>query len=113
MAGRYKVVPRESRTADGIVFDSGHEMEQYLYLKAMQRCGAITDLKLQVKFPLWAVNPETGETATISHWVADFVFTGLDGKITYADAKGHRTKEYLRTKKWWQFCYAPRYIVEL
>ncbi len=113
MAGRYRVASKADRTADGIVFDSKHEMEQYLYLRAMERCGAITDLKLQVKFPLWAVNPETGETSIISHWIADFVFKGKDGVMTYADAKGHKTAEYKRSKKWWNFCYSPRYIVEL
>ena len=37
---------------DGITFDSKKEAERYSELKLLERCGAISDLELQVEYKL-------------------------------------------------------------
>ncbi len=112
MAGRYKVAAKEDRTCDGIVFMSKHEMEQYLYMKALERSGVWKELRRQVRFPLHATNTK-GESAVISHYVADFTVIDREDQLGIYDAKGHRTAAYRIAKKWFEWEYWPLRIVEL
>lgn len=88
MAGRIRVAPKEDRTADNIVFASKHEMQQYLYFKALERAGVFHDLKLQVPFDL-VVNGRK-----VCRYIADFVCWDREGRQCIYDAKGMRTEVY-------------------
>ena len=112
MGGRIQVAPREERTRDGIVIDSKHEMQQYTYLRALERSATIRGLRTQVKYPLCAVD-ERGEKKQVSSYIADFVCEDRDGKTVVYDAKGHRTEMYKLKRKWFEWQYAPLRIVEL
>lgn len=90
-------------TIDGILFDSGREGKRYKTLKILQKVGEISDLKLQVKYPL--ANKEDIESAkkrklgklAVPTYVADFVYV-KDGEVIVEDSKGHKTNMY-RLKK--------------
>lgn len=47
---RFAVVDKSRRTLDGIVFDSGREMQRYATLKLFERAGKIRELTRQPKF---------------------------------------------------------------
>jgi len=49
---RFKVVPKDQRTLDGVVFASKREMMRYAELKNLQRSGVIADLELQPAYPV-------------------------------------------------------------
>ena len=82
---------------DGITFDSKWESERYGQLKAMERGGIVTDLKLQVKYDI-VIND-----IKICKYIADFVCKeeSPDGKIKeiVEDAKGFETPEFKLKKK--------------
>lgn len=88
---------------NGERFDSRRESDYWLLLKAREQLGEITELRRQVSFPLYApelVNDRpTGAIVQISEYRADYVFLE-NGVRRVLDAKGKRTKEYLRSKKW-------------
>lgn len=107
MPGRYKVAAKEDRTADGVVFDSEHEMNQYLKLKMLYRAGTITDLELQPRFPL-VVNG-----VKVCEYVADFRCTDVSGRISIYDAKGHRDALYKLKYKLFHALYPDLRIIEL
>lgn len=73
---------------DGIRFDSRKEANHYCELKLLEKAGAITDLKLQVKFTLHAG----------IKYIADFTYTE-NGKTIIEDVKGVRTAVYRLKKK--------------
>lgn len=77
---------------EGINFASKKECRVYIALRMRLRAGEISDLRLQVKYEL---NP--GGTYSFKY-LADFVFIE-NGEIKVADAKGYRTKVYLKKKK--------------
>lgn len=77
---------------DGITFDSKLEAKRYSDLKLLQRLGEISNLRLQVPYPL-SVNG-----ITICKYIADFVYIKDEIEIV-EDAKGVRTKEYILKKK--------------
>jgi len=110
--GRIRVSAPEERTADGIVFASKHEMVVYRYWKALERSGVIRDMRRQVPFHLFAVDPVSGKQTMICRYVADFVFFDADGKRVVVDAKGMRTEVYKLKCKWFAACYGQR-IVEM
>ena len=82
---------------DGITFDSKWESERYGQLKAMERGGIVTDLKLQVKYDI-VIND-----IKICKYIADFVYKeeSPDGEIKeiVEDAKGFETPEFKLKKK--------------
>lgn len=80
---KYRAVKAE---VDGRVFHSKKEANRYLDLKAEQMAGSISDLQLQVSFPL-AVNG-----ATICRYVADFVYV-RDGRTVIEDVKSAFTRK--------------------
>lgn len=95
---RYRLPTRRPKynnrqtTVDGIPFDSRHEATQYLALKAREQMGEITDLELQVKFPI-VVNGQK-----VCAYIADFVYRERGQKVI-ADAKGVKTAVYRLKKK--------------
>lgn len=77
---------------DGITFDSAWEAKRYSQLKILEKIGDISNLSLQVKYPIH-VNNEL-----ICNYIADFVYEHNDS-IIVEDAKGFLTPEYKLKKK--------------
>lgn len=82
----------------GIVFDSKWEAERYGQLCAMEKAGAIKNLRRQVKYNI-LVNDQK-----ICQYIADFVYDdmGIDGNTPQEiveDAKGVETPEFKLKKK--------------
>lgn len=71
---------------DGVRFDSAKEARRWAELQLLERCGAISDLRRQVRFPL-VVN---GETVCV--YVADAVYTD-GGKQVVEDVKSAHTRK--------------------
>ena len=103
-------------TLDGHTFDSRKEAKYYLYLKNLERQGAISNLRLQVPYE---IVPAIYETQTVHlktkdktvekcvqkavHYLADFVYTVTEtGKEEVVDVKSAATREdkvYVLKKK--------------
>lgn len=82
---------------DGVNFPSGLQANTYCHLKLLKDAGEIVDIKHEVYTYL--------SLAKIAFRV-DFVVTWKDGSVTYAEAKGFETNEWLIKKKLWKF-YGP------
>lgn len=93
----------EKVNVDGIKFDSKKEYQYWLKLKILEKADEITDLKLQVSFPLVCdtiiVNdvPVKFKYKLIKEYIADFVYIEK-GIYKVIDVKGWRTKEYRKKK---------------
>lgn len=84
----------EKHEVDGIMFDSKKEANRYGELKLMLKVGIIGLLELQVPFEL---NP--GGTHSLKY-IADFTYIiSATGEKVVEDAKGHRTREYLKKRR--------------
>lgn len=86
---KYSAIKTE---VDGIIFDSKREATRYQDLRYRQAAGEISDLKLQVSYPL-VVNG-----VKIATYRADFEYLEGEQKIT-EDAKGCKTPTYRIKKK--------------
>lgn len=84
---------------DGIVFDSKREAARWVLLKAREKDGEITDLRRQVRFPLYAPAVGQGAWVQVSEYKADFTYQ-VAGVFTVEDAKGLRTQMYALKAKW-------------
>ena len=102
---------------DGEVFDSKREYYRYMDLKLLEGCGAISDLKRQVKYELIPVQREKSTRVYTKgrkkgqpiegkiiekavSYVADFVYIdSTTGREVVEDAKGMRTKDYIIKRK--------------
>lgn len=98
--GRYAVAAKAERTLDGVVFDSKGEMRRYATLRLMERCGAIKDLKRQVKYDV-AINGQHFCSITFDH---AYVEKQTDGSwrpvVEEFKSKGTiREKDYALRKK--------------
>lgn len=84
---------------DGQTFDSQLEARRYSQLKLLQRAGEISDLQLQVRFPLFAgdqpilIRSKGYPNGRQLSYVADFVYQE-GGQQVIEDAKGRRTPEF-------------------
>lgn len=99
-------------TVDGIVFDSKKEAKRYTELKALERAGAIIDLRLQVKYTLIPAQREKVYDQKKQIWkygkiierevsyIADFQYLDSDFKLHVEDVKN----PYLRKE--------PRYVMK-
>jgi len=107
-------------TKNGEIFDSHKEYRRYCALLLLERAGAITDLRRQVKYVLIPQQREyTGETDRKGilkngkvierecSYVADFVYKE-DGKLVVEDTKGVRTKDYIIKRKLMLFVHGIR-----
>lgn len=84
---------------DDIAFDSKREARRYQELKALEKAGQITDLKLQVPYRLMAsMKDENGKTVRGIKYIADFVYRE-NGQEVVEDCKGYRTEVYKIKKK--------------
>lgn len=77
---------------DGHTFDSKKEAKRYSELKLLERAKEITDLQLQVRYPLMVGGK------LICTYVADFCYTS-GGKKYVEDVKGVRTEVYKLKRK--------------
>lgn len=109
---RIRVCAPEQRTAEGIVFQSKHEMDEWLKFRALERSGIVKNLRRQVRYPLHAVN-EKGQKIRVTEYRADIVCEDQAGKTCVYDPKGQRTERYKMIKKWFEIEYFPLRIVEL
>lgn len=80
---------RSRKTAlDGITFDSAKEATRYQELKLLETVGAIRDLRLQVRYDLYAANGER-----IAAYVSDFTYWSVElGREVIEDSKSEWTK---------------------
>lgn len=98
MTRRSKYRARKT-TVGGIKFDSQAEATRYTVLRHMQRVGEISDLQLQVRFPLLAgdvplrIVSEGYPKGRAVSYVADFVYTE-NGQRIIEDVKGVKTQLY-------------------
>lgn len=99
-------------TKNGLIYDSKKEARRAGILEALEKAGAITDLRRQVKYVLI---PTQREPDTIGpkggrkpgkvierecFYLADFVYTiTATGETVIEDTKGVRTKEYIIKRK--------------
>ena len=83
---------------DGITFDSRYEAARYRALKVCEKHGVITDLQLQVRYPL-EVNGEL-----VCTYIADFTYYLPDGTFVVEDAKGYREPVYRLKAKLFKAC---------
>lgn len=93
---------------DGITFDSRREAKRYGELKLMERAGAISNLRRQVKYELVPAFDVDGKHYRAISYVADFVYTE-GGKEVVEDCKGYRTDVYRIKAK----LFAHRYGVSI
>ena len=82
-------------TVNGITFDSKREADRWAELQILQRAGAISQLKRQVRFDL--VPTQQGERG-VSYY-ADFTYLTKSGDFVVEDAKGYKTPEYIIKRK--------------
>ncbi len=82
-------------------FDSTHEHEQWLLLKARQASGEIEKLRRQTAFDLWVLRPD-GVREVIGKYTSDYDFwlparSGEPARYVVSDAKQSqsRTEEYI------------------
>jgi len=83
---------------DGIRFDSKREANRYAELKILEKAKVISNLQLQVAFPI--IPAQTGglRKELAASYVADFVYME-NGKQIIEDTKGVKTKDYLLKRK--------------
>ena len=93
----------EAVTVDGIRFASKAEARRYAELKLLEKAGAIRELTLQHRFPLFAPGRGNGGPYAREHvgdYVADFRYrSGPNGLLVVEDVKGVRTALYRWKKK--------------
>jgi hypothetical protein len=87
---------------DGIEFMSAKEAKVYQQLKLCEKAGAIKNLRLQVRYDL----------SIPTKYIADFVYIDDRGREIVADAKGCKTPEYKRKKKYMELQHGIK-IVEM
>ena len=84
---------------NGEMFDSHKEMRRYQELLLMEKAGAISNLRRQVKYiliPSQRVNKKVVEREC--SYVADFVYEE-NGETIFEDTKGYRTESYKIKRK--------------
>ena len=86
-------------TQGGETLDSVKEYRRFCELRLLERAGAVTDLRRQVKFELIPAQRVDGKVVERAcSYVADFVYME-NGQQVVEDAKGMRTQEYRLKRK--------------
>ena len=86
-------------TQGGETFDSVKEYRRFCELRLLERAGAVTDLRRQVRFELIPAQRVDGKVVERAcSYVADFTYTE-NGQQVVEDAKGMRTQEYRLKRK--------------
>lgn len=83
----YSKFKNKRTEVDGITFHSRKEAQRYQELKLLERAGKISNLTIQVKFPLDV------DGVHICNYIADFCYDE-NGDVIVEDSKGFRTKDY-------------------
>lgn len=95
-------------TRNGITFDSAKEYRRYCELSLLEKAGAITELKRQVKYELIPSQRVDGKVVERPcTYVADFVYR-QNGEIIVEDTKGFKTKDYIIKRKLLLYIYGIR-----
>jgi hypothetical protein len=92
-------------------FDSKAEARHWAELLVLQWAGQITELRRQVRFPLFA-HSERGHPVQVAQYVADFVYRE-DGVLVVADAKSAAVTDVAALKLRWfhaQYGYEVRLV---
>lgn len=109
---------------DGKQFDSKREAKRYSELQILEKAGAISDLRTQVKFVLIPAQREPDTVGVRGgvkkgkviereiDYIADFVYKNSSGDTVVEDTKGFRTKDYVLKRKMMLFFHGIR-IVEI
>ena len=80
-------------------FDSKKEAKRYAELCLLERAGAISDLKRQVRFELIPSQKIDGKVVERpAFYVADFVYEE-NGRKVVEDTKGYKTTDYILKRK--------------
>lgn len=107
---------------NGIEFDSKKEAKRYTELHFLETAGAISDLRMQVKFVLIpaqrepdSVGPKGGikKGKVIERevdYIADFVYKNSSGETVVEDTKGFRTTDYIIKRKLMLYVHGIRII---
>ena len=96
-------------TRDGMTFDSVKEYRRYCELRLLERAGEVAELRRQVKFELLPSQRVDGKVVERPvTYIADFIYTGKDGRQVVEDTKGVRTKEYIIKRKLMLYRYGIR-----
>ena len=112
---RYRKYNNRKIEVDGMVFDSKKEASRYEELLLLQKAGAISGLRRQVRYVLIPAQREwcdeiytRGENKGKNKpgkvlereftYIADFVYY-QNGEVVVEDTKGFRTKEYIIKRK--------------
>ena len=88
-----KRAPAATRTIDGVVFDSKGEAKRWQELQLLERAGAISDLRRQVKYPLVIegrpvlIRSEGYPNGRAATYTADFVYVE-NGRRMVEEFKG-------------------------
>lgn len=99
---------------DGIEFDSKKEANRYKELKFLEKCGKISDLKLQPKFLLQEKFKKNGITHRAIYYIADFSYYDIENKnYVVEDTKGMKTEVYKLKKKMFEYKYHSLKLEEL
>ena len=86
-------------TRDGMTFDSVKEYSRYKELRLLERAGAISDLRRQVRYELIPAQRIEGKVVEKSiTYRADFVYQ-REGETVVEDVKGFRTDVYIIKRK--------------
>ena len=97
---------------DGHIFDSLAEADHYIVLKARQRDGEITNLRLQPKFILLeAFTDSSGKRQRPITYTADFAYDEA-GDSVVVEVKGMETRDWIIRKKLFLQRY-PQYRLEI
>lgn len=102
---KYHVCAKDSRTYDGICFDSKLEMKYYIYLLSLLESGEIKSIKRQVPYIMQPSYKRDGKTIRAITYKADFVVTKADDTVVVVDVKGLATPEAKLKRKMFWFCY--------
>jgi len=78
---------------DGIIFHSKREAKRWVKLKLMVKAGEIGFLERQVPYEL-----NEGGTHSLKYY-ADFRYVTKAGELVVEDAKGAKTKVYLKKRR--------------
>lgn len=90
---------------DGIMFDSKLEARRYRQLVLLEKAKEISDLKLQVPYPLRVTDCKYCKAVGYKTYIADFVYTEKGGRVVVEDAKGPITSTYRKKRKLMKMIY--------
>lgn len=80
-------------TIEGQTFDSRREAHEYIFLRAKEQAGAISNLRLQPKFTLVEGFEYFGERVRGITYKPDFAYTDEDGREVVVEVKGGKATQ--------------------